>query len=76
MDRDHGHVDAGEDLLDAAPEGERVAGAAERALGEDADDVAGLQLLARFLEGGLDRLGVLADGDRVPSRWCARPRKR
>jgi hypothetical protein len=65
MDGDHGHVDAREDLLDAAAEGQGVAGAAQGAFGEDADDVAGLQLLARLDQSGLDQLGVLAEGDGV-----------
>ena len=46
MHGDHGHVQAFDDLLEAAVEAEHVAGAVMRAFGEDADDVAGVELLA------------------------------
>jgi hypothetical protein len=63
MNGDYRHVEPLEDALEAAPERQRIAGAADRALGEDADDMAGRELGARLLEGGGDALRVLA-GDR------------
>src|SRR5262249_38110424 len=61
MDRDHRDVQALDDLFEAALEREKVAGAADRALGEDADYVAALELRAR----AADRLdGAAAAGGR------------
>ena len=47
VDRNDRHVEPVDDALEAALERQHVAGPADRALGEDADDVAGLELLAR-----------------------------
>ena len=46
-----GHVGAVDDLLHAALEGQHVAGAADGAFGEDADDVAGGEFAARGADG-------------------------
>ena len=46
-----GHVRAVDDLLHAALEGQHVAGTADGAFGEDADDVAGGELAARGADG-------------------------
>ncbi len=51
MHGDDGHVQAFDDLLHAALEGQHVAGAADGALGEDADHVAGGQFAARGADG-------------------------
>ena len=45
--RDDGHVEALDDLLEAALERQQVAGAADGAFGEDADHVAGAEFAAR-----------------------------
>ena len=50
MHRDDRHLEPVDDLLEAALERQHVAGAADRALGEDADHVARLQFLARPLD--------------------------
>ena len=65
MDRNHRHVEAVDDALEAAFEGEQAAGAADRAFREDADDVAVLQLFACALERFDHFLPIAAgDGDR------------
>ena len=58
-----GHVEPLHDLLEAAPERQQVAGAADRALREDADHVAGDELGARAFDRVHDFL-LVAGGDR------------
>src|SRR5262245_52855290 len=60
MHGDDGNIEAIEDALEAAPERQRIAGAADGTLGEDADDMARGELGPRLLEGGRDALRVLA----------------
>jgi hypothetical protein len=68
VDRHDRHVQAADDALEAALEGQQVAGAADRALGEDAHDMAGFELAPRALDGLDDVLASGRDRNRVHAR--------
>ena len=67
VDRHDWHVEPLHDALEAAPERQQVARAADRSFGEDADDVAVLQFLARPLDGS-HGVAPRRDRDRLHQR--------